>query len=84
MCDRKAKEQYEGRWLCGTHLNAAKRGPKGHRMDAKTLRYHLREACKQIDEFRKRCDPDERQVLVTPTEMLGADSFSEEARWYDV
>ena len=55
----------------------------GKPMSSKDLRYHLREACKQIAEFRNKCDPDEKYVLVSPLEMLGEKSFSEETRWHE-
>lgn len=48
----------------------------------KLLRSYLRQACRQIKEFRSKCDPREEHVLVTAVEMCGEDSFSDTAEWF--
>ena len=50
----------------------------------KLLRSYLRQACRQIKEFRQKCDPRVEHVLVTPVEMCGEDSFSDTAEWYSL
>ena len=41
----------------------------------------LKEALLQIQEFRKKCDPNEETVLVTTIESL-ADHYLENRRWF--
>lgn len=41
----------------------------------------LRQALRQIKEFRDKCDPNEQQVLVTGLEMMGEEAFGNDCEW---